>query len=97
MSPRPPVCPPELKEVRGVRLLYRYECGRCHRLDLPGMTGTMGPPLVGVGRRSGRAYLEESLREPGRKVVRGYVNGMPSYAQLPRDDLNELVEYLKTL
>lgn len=97
MEPSAPVCPPGLREVPGVRLMYRYECGKCHRVDLPGMNGKMGPPLAGIGKRSNRAYLEESLRDPGRRVVRGYINGMPGFGQLSDPEMKELVDYLTTL
>jgi cytochrome c553 len=95
-EPPPPVAPDNLKDVVGVRLLYRYECGRCHQINLPGMNGKMGPALRGLSRHS-RAYLEESLREPGKVVVRGYINGMPSYAHLSDTEVRELIDYLVTL
>lgn len=97
MEPVAPVAPAELASVPGVRLVYRYECGRCHYLELPGCRGTMGPTLVGIGKRQPRAYLEESLKEPSRVVARGYLNGMPSFASLPSAELRELVDYLSTL
>ena len=97
MQPRAPVCPPDLRGVAGVRLLYRYECGKCHTVPLPGMLGKMGPPLAGVGHRHDRAFLEESLREPGRRVAPGYINGMPSFAHLTSGEMKELVDYLSTL
>lgn len=95
-APPPPVAPPELADVPGVRLLYRHECGRCHQVELPGMNGKMGPPLRNLAPR-GRGYLEQSLLEPGKVVVRGYVNAMPSYAHLPALERQELVDYLMGL
>ena len=94
VEPRPPVCPAELAGVPGVRLLYRYECGRCHTVALPGMEGKMGPPLRGL---RDRAYIEESLRYPGRRVVHGYINGMPSFNELPAAEIKEIVEYVYQL
>ncbi|MCW5866707.1 MAG: c-type cytochrome [Candidatus Eremiobacteraeota bacterium] len=94
MEPAAPVCPPSLSGVPGARLMYRYECGRCHRVALPGMEGTMGPPLRGL---RDRAYIEESLRYPGRRVVPGYINGMPSFNELPAAEIKELVEYVYQL
>ncbi len=93
-EPKAPVCPPSLLSVPGVRLMYRYECGRCHKVALPGMEGKMGPPLGGL---RDRAYIEESLRYPGRRVARGYINGMPSFNQLPASEIKELVEYVYQL
>lgn len=97
MEPAAPVCPPSLSEVPGVRLIYRHECGRCHYLELPDCRGTMGPSLVGVGKRQSRAYLEESLKDPSRQVARGYLNAMPSFAGLSEAEIRELVDYLTTL
>lgn len=94
MEPKAPVCPPALLEVPGARLMYRYECGRCHTVALPGMDGKMGPPLKGL---RDRAYIEESLRFPGRRVVHGYINGMPSFNQLPAAEIKELVDYVTRL
>ena len=104
LEPAAPVAPPELSRTPGVRLFYRHECGRCHTLArLPGARGTLGPNLEGVGERgksrirgrSGREYLQESLVEPGRFLVEGYLNGMPSYAGLPPAELDELVDFLE--
>ena len=95
-APPIPVAPPELADVPGVRLLYRHECGRCHQVQLPGMHGKMGPPLKNLASR-GRGYLEQSLTDPGKVVVRGFVNAMPSYAHLPPAERQELVDYLMGL
>ena len=93
-EPKAPVMPVGLAEVPGARLMYRYECGRCHKVALPGMDGKMGPPLRGL---RDRAYIEESLRFPGRRVKHGYINGMPSFNQLPAAEIKELVEYVYQL
>lgn len=94
MEPAAPACPAELAGMPGARLLYRYECGRCHTVALPGMEGKMGPPLRGL---RDRAYIEESLRFPGKRVVHGYINGMPSFNELPAAEIKEIVEYVYQL
>ena len=104
LEPKPPVAPPQMSRTPGVRLIYRYECGRCHRLaGVPGAEGTMGPVLDGIGKRAGervagrsaREYLKESLEHPSKFVVPGYLNGMPSFAQLPPSEMTELLDYLE--
>lgn len=96
MEPKPPAAPPELSRTPGVRLFYRYECGRCHTVErLPGCRGTMGPKLDGIGKRS-QEYLRESLREPQNVIVEGYLKTMPRY-DLNSAEMDELVGYLKTL
>ena len=93
-EPKAPVMPASYAAVPGARLMYRYECGRCHKVALPGMDGKMGPPLRGL---RDRAYIEESLRFPGRRVKHGYINGMPSFNELPAAEIKELVEYVYQL
>lgn len=104
MEPKAPEMPVQLSRTPGVRLFYRYECGRCHTLHaLPGAEGKMGPPLDHVGtlapgRRQGMKghdYLMESLVDPQAFVVEGYLRTMPSFAHLSAGELNELVTYLE--
>ncbi|MFN8605907.1 MAG: cytochrome c [Vulcanimicrobiota bacterium] len=94
MEPPPPAMPADYAQVKGARLMYRYQCGRCHTVALPGMEGKMGPPLRGL---RDRAYIEESLRNPGKQVKHGYINAMPSFNQLPAAEITELVEYVSSL
>lgn len=74
--------------------MYRYECGRCHRVALPGMEGRLGPPLKGLRDRS---YIEQSLRFPDKEVRTGYLNVMPSFEHLPLAEIQELVDYVARL
>lgn len=106
MEPSAPQAPPELSRTPGVRLFYRYECGKCHTVvSLPGATGKMGPPLDHVGRTasqrrpgmSARDYLKESLLKPQAYVVEGYLKTMPAFDRLPPAELDELVTYLESL
>jgi cytochrome c oxidase subunit 2 len=44
------------------------------------------------------AYLLNSIRNPGDQIVAGYPNIMPTaYGNLSDEDLNSLVEYIKSL
>ena len=106
LEPKAPQAPQQLSRSPGVRLFYRYECGRCHRLEsVPGAEGKMGPPLDHIGsiaatRRPGMAardYLKESLLKPQDFVVEGYLRTMPAFDQLSSADLDELVSYLENL
>lgn len=99
-EPKPPVCPPELRHTPGVRLIYKLECGRCHQIKgLPGLDiGTLGPALTGIGSRApSRDYLRQSLHDPGRIVVKGFLNVMPRYDSLPAAEEEELLDYLESL
>jgi cytochrome c oxidase subunit 2 len=42
-------------------------------------------------------YLRESIVNPGARVVAGFENLMPSYAQLSEEELLQLGAYLKSL
>lgn len=84
---------------RGKDVFTRYGCIACHALD---GTKLVGPPLNGVAKRhageSLDAYLRESILQPTKVVVEGYVPAMPSFeGVLPAQDLEDLVEWLKTL
>jgi putative heme-binding domain-containing protein len=46
------------------------ECVRCHRVGDLG--GEVGPRLDGIARRRDRAYLLESIRDPGSTIAEGY-------------------------
>jgi protein SCO1/2 len=74
----------------GRELFESLSCAACHN-DV-----RLAPPLAGlVGRsvalqdgrktRADAAYIKESIVAPGRALVRGYLNLMPSY----RDDLDD--------
>ncbi len=81
-------------------------CEVCHRI---GQKGTRAPDLAGIGaaaakRKPGmgaRAYLVESLVEPGAYLVEGYPNIMPKVDRPPialnRSELWALTAFLESL
>lgn len=81
-------------------------CEICHRI---GQKGTRAPDLAGVGARAGsrkpgtsaKAYLMESLLEPGAYVVEGYPNIMPKVDRPPiglnRSEVWALTAFLESL
>ncbi len=88
------------------KLLYRQNgCVACHSTD---GSRLVGPTLKGVfghsvALASGQTltadeeYLRESIREPMAKVVQGYVPSMPAFPHLAPEQVNALVEYIKSL
>jgi len=85
-------------------LLYgKLSCGTCHK------PGGRGPDLAGlfnsqVNLEGGavvtadRAYIRESIINPMVKIVQGYPRLMPTYrTQLTEDQVNEVIEYIKTM
>src|SRR5204863_5117023 len=81
-------------------------CEICHRI---GQKGTRAPDLAGVGSRAGKvkagqsakAYLIESLLQPGAHLVEGYPNIMPQVDKPPialnRSELWALTAFLESL
>jgi len=71
------------------RIVYvREKCAVCHEIDFT------GPVLFGVSNRRDRKYLIDHFKDP-RAFVRD--SKMPSFAHLPEEELNALVDYLDTL
>ncbi len=59
--------------VRGREIFFgnqTVQCSRCHRVGVDG--GTVGPKLDGIGKRQPRAYLLESIVQPGAKLADGF-------------------------
>ncbi len=77
-------------------------CAACHALAAAGAKGTIGPDLDKLPAAAAAAgvpldeYIRESIVEPGKVIAKGYpANVMPAtYAQLPKDQLDGLVDYL---
>jgi cytochrome c oxidase subunit 2 len=92
--------------VRGGRIVKNAGCLNCHAIDgkekiAPNFRGLFGSKVSLEGGRSVTAdeeYFRESIMDPGAKIVKGYPNVMPTFkATLPREDIDAVVDYLKTL
>ena len=81
-----------LSGITGVqlgRLVYlREDCVTCHEIDLT------GPDLYGVTGRRDRKYLIDHFKDP---KAFDSTSIMPSFAHLPGEELEALVDYLATL
>ena len=96
----------------GRRLYKAYGCIACHAIDESPLT-KLGPTwkgLFGSERRfaggvvrvtADEAYLQQSILEPGAKIVEGYERGevsMPSYAGVLSDSqVQSLILFIKSL
>lgn len=89
----------------GKYVAERNACGACHSID---GTKNIGPTWLGLfGRTEAMtaggsivvddAYIAESIRNPALKIVAGYENVMTPYDFLSDDEINALVEYIKTI
>jgi cytochrome c oxidase subunit 2 len=96
---------PESPDDLGRRLFTQYGCNACHTLSDAGAAGVVGPSLDGIGAAAAsivpgmdaRAYLEQSILDPGAYVVEGFPSGVmpPDFGErLSDEELNALVEYL---
>jgi menaquinol-cytochrome c reductase cytochrome b/c subunit len=63
-------------------------CGACHKFGEAG-NATLGPDLTHIGSKLPAPAIERTLRNP--------TAPMPSYASLPPEKFNALVEYLAAL
>jgi len=92
---------------KGKNIYITRACIGCHSLDGSKMTGPTWKGLYGSDRtfadgtsaKGDDNYIRESIMEPNKNVVKGYVaNQMPSYqGQLTDDDLTAVIEFIKTL
>ena len=93
------------KENEGTELFSRYMCFTCHSLDGRPM---YGPPLNDLylkevtvlrqGRQktivAKRKYLKKSITDPDYEKVLDYENRIMPEPNIPREDLEILVDYL---
>ena len=103
-----PVTEAPATAARGAQIFQRSGCAACHSVD--GTTaGKLGPSLRGVfgarqtfadgsSRVADEAYIRESLLEPGKQIVKGYAEGMPSFSGILSDgEIQSLVLYIRSL
>ena len=86
--------------------LWNQLCITCHSVDGSAGTGPTWQGLYGKTREftdgtqavADEAYLRESILYPGRKIVVGYGNAMPSFAgQLNDEEVRAINSYIATL
>ncbi len=89
----------------GRQVVEQNACGACHSID---GTKNVGPTWKGLFGSSesmtdgssfvvDEAYIAESIRNPAAKIVAGFDNAMTVFDFLSDDEINALVEYIKTI
>jgi cytochrome c oxidase subunit 2 len=85
----------------GAAVFENQGCGSCHTFAPAKATAKVGPDLDKLpqyAKTAGKpldAFIRESIVNPGAYVEKGYPNNvMPSFAQLPKEQLDALVQYL---
>ena len=90
--PKPLVMTAATAPNRGEDLFRTNGCPACHRVG--GIGGAVGPDLTQVGTRRDAAWIEAQLKNPKSHDPNSV---MPSFAQLPKQDIDDLVAYLSGL
>ena len=81
--------------IKGQALFTSKGCSVCHSTST---NPIVGPGLGGIATRGARAYIEESILQPGAFEVTGFAGVMPTISQsVSEDGFNDLVAYLLTL
>lgn len=86
----------------GASVFTAQSCGACHTFKPAGSTAQVGPSLDAVAQDAQAAgvpvpeFVRESIVDPDKYVKPGYAKGvMPkTFAGLPQDQLDALVEYV---
>ncbi|EMK03499.1 cytochrome C oxidase subunit II [Leptospira sp. ZV016] len=90
----------------GKKLYAEKACAGCHSTDgsrlvgpsYKGLFGSTREFESGPGVTADENYIRKSILQPTAQVVKGYPPAMPSYqGQLSDDEINALIEYIKTL
>jgi len=92
---------------RGQRWYTAYGCNACHSLDGapsvgPTWQGTYGEQVTFTDGSTGTvddAYLYESIRNPGTKIVAGFQNLMPANiaSDMTDDQVNDIIRLIESL
>jgi cytochrome c551/c552 len=103
VSPTPQTVQGTLKIVAaapGKGVFAANGCGSCHTYKPAGSTAKVGPDLDKLAQYAKQAkkplkdFTHESIVNPKAYVQPGFPNIMPSFKQLPADQLNQLVDFL---
>jgi cytochrome c oxidase subunit 2 len=99
--------PNALTPVAAGKMLYEKRgCVQCHTVDGTKLIGPSWKGIYGhkVTFKDGTSttvddnYIHESIIDPGKQIVAGYDNVMPSFAGAFKDqDINAIIAYIKSL
>jgi cytochrome c oxidase subunit 2 len=85
----------------GAAVFKNNSCGACHTFKPAAASGTVGPDLDDLAAEAEQAgrpleeFVRESIVDPNAYVQKGYPkNVMPPFSQLPKPELDALVQYL---
>jgi cytochrome c oxidase subunit II len=88
-------------QVSGAAVFKNQPCGSCHTLKAAGTTATVGPDLDKLPQYAQTAgqpleqFISTSITDPNAYTEKGFPkNVMPPFDNLPKDQLDALVQYL---
>jgi cytochrome c oxidase subunit 2 len=91
-------------EVKGEYYFKNNGCAACHAPSnngacptLVGKYGTVEMLTDGSSVTVDDAYIRESMNDPGKKIVAGYTNQMPAFNNLPGEQYDTIIAYIKSL
>jgi len=92
------------KKTDGPSVAAEFSCASCHTVDGgksagPTWKGLFGSKVKVNGQEVtvDEAYIKEAIVDPDAKVAEGNTKGMPAFPQLDEEQMNGLIEYIKTL
>jgi len=77
---------------RGAKVFSNNPCLQCHTIK--GHGGQGGPDLSRVGGRRSRAFIVQQIKN---SKLNNPDTNMPSFKDLPEQDINDLADYLSNL
>ena len=86
--------------ANGKALFVSNGCNSCHTFKPAGATGTIGPDLDKLpdyAKKAGKPlpdFVHESIVSPKAYIEKGFQPVMPSFASLPKSDVDALVAFL---
>ncbi|MCB0712198.1 MAG: cytochrome c oxidase subunit II [Ignavibacteriae bacterium] len=91
--------------VDGAKLFEEKVCHTCHKSEAtaiaPTLVGVYGTDVQlqdGTTVTVDDAYIRESIKNPGAKIVAGYQPAMPTYeGQITEEQIVQLIAYIKSL
>lgn len=90
-EPEPPAGDPEA----GKALFADNGCGGCHTFSAAGSSGAIGPNLDESPGGKDPEYIRRSIVDPNAEAAEGLeTGGMPSFAQLSDEEVDDLVAFL---
>ena len=92
-------------EKSGEQLYTLRGCVACHSLDgspkigpsWKGIYGTERPLANGSSVIADDNYIKQSIIDPNSQVVKGYPAAMPAYVDMPEEEINAIIDFMKEL